>query len=82
MRLLVRYFAGASAAARCEEEWVDLPGTATVASLHAQLSDVHPALVPVLEVASLLLDGVTSRSPGDPLTGVGQVDVLPPFAGG
>ena len=78
----VRYFAGAAAAAGLAEEQVEMPGASTVAQLRAELSGRHPALVPVLEVASLLVDGVTTRDGSRVLPADPAVDVLPPFAGG
>ena len=60
--LAVRYFAGASAAARTPGEDVVLPGGADVAALRAELVRRHPPLGPVLEVASLLVDGVADLS--------------------
>ena len=78
----VRYFAGASAAAGLQEEKVEVqPGT-TVAGLLQDLETVHPALAPVLAVASVLLDEVPVRDRTTPVPDGAAVDVLPPFAGG
>jgi len=88
LRLQVRYFAGAAAAAGVDEERLELaPGT-TAAQLAVALGQRHPGLVRVLEVASLLVDEVAVRDRSQPLVDGGpagrevQVDVLPPFAGG
>lgn len=82
MTLAVRYFAGASAAAGTPGEDVVLPGGADVAALRSELVRRHPPLGLVLEVASLLVDGVAAREPGRVLDDARTVDVLPPFSGG
>ena len=82
VRLEVRYFAGAAAAAGVPSETLDLPAGADVASLRAALADRHPRLRPVLEVASLLVDERAVSDRAWSLDGAAQVDVLPPFAGG
>ena len=79
--LLVRYWAGAKAAAGTAEEYVPLPGDATVADVVAAVEAAHPDLRPVLEVASLLLDGRAARRE-DPVGAASGLEVLPPFAGG
>jgi len=93
-RLRVRLFAGAAAAAGTEEEVVDvLAGEAgavpVVADLRRALARRHPALAPVLEVATVLVGEVASGpqdpvvvGPQDPTAPLPVVDVLPPFAGG
>jgi sulfur-carrier protein len=82
MHVVVRYFAGAAAAARLQEEKVGLPDGATLAVLVDDLVARHGAgLARVLAASSFLLDAVT----GDlarPLHDGALVDVLPPFAGG
>ncbi|PWJ49012.1 Molybdopterin converting factor, small subunit [Quadrisphaera granulorum] len=86
VELLVRYFAGAAAAAGTDEEVVQIAVGATAEDLLAVLAGRHPRLVPVLEVASLLADELVVRDRTAALaTTAGrrlQVDVLPPFAGG
>jgi sulfur-carrier protein len=79
--LLVRYWAGARVAAGTAEEYVPLPGGATVADVVAALEASHPDLGPVLEVASLLLDGRAARRE-EPVGAATGLEVLPPFAGG
>ncbi len=82
MRVSVRYFAGARAAAGTADESVTLPDGATVATLVEHLVERHgPGLARVLAAASFLVDevaGPPSRALGDGAS----VDVLPPFAGG
>lgn len=74
----VRYWAGARTAAGTEREQVP---AASLEELRRVLVSRHPALAPVLDVASLMVDGRTIT--GDaPLTVGCQVEVLPPFAGG
>ncbi|WP_231635251.1 MoaD/ThiS family protein [Luteipulveratus halotolerans] len=74
----VRYWAGARAAAGVDEE--SLPGTTVAAVLDAAVT-AHPALAPVLEVASVLVDGVVAE-PARTLAPGETLEVLPPFAGG
>lgn len=80
--LQVRYFAGASAAAGTGSEELELAVGADAGALRAELVRRHPGLGPVLQVATLLVDGVASRDPAATLDDATQVDVLPPFAGG
>ena len=78
----MRYYAGAAAAAGLDEETVEVPGGADVASLRARLVELRPALAPVLAVSTVLVDGVPASDPARTLAGATRVDVLPPFAGG
>ena len=81
--VLVRYFAGARAAAGVNEETVQLAGDARVRDLVDELSGRHgAALTRVLTACSFLLDGVAVRDTSIPLPDGSGVDVLPPFAGG
>ncbi len=82
LRVAVRYFAGAAAAAGLDEEVVLLEEDATLGGLLSRLRELHPALRPVLEVASTLVDEVAVTDPGVRLEVGARVDVLPPFAGG
>lgn len=79
--LLVRYWAGARAAAGVAEEYVPVTDGATVADVVARVERDRPGLGPVLQVASLLLDG---RAAGrdEPVGAAQALEVLPPFAGG
>ncbi len=80
--LLVRYFAGARAAAGLDEERLRLPAGSTVASLAGVLGDRHgPQLERVLAACTFLVDEVAGGRDRS-LDGASQVDVLPPFAGG
>jgi molybdopterin converting factor small subunit len=78
--VLVRYFAGARAAAGLSEEKYD---AATLDDLLAAATDRHGARLGVVFAASsFLVDGLTNHDRSAPLTGGATVDVLPPFAGG
>lgn len=75
----VRYFAAAAEAAGREQEVLRVGPTA--GALRDLLQDRYgPAMARVLQVGSLLVDGVVTRDPDRPLRAT--VDVLPPFAGG
>ena len=77
----VRYFAGARAAAGRAEETTS--AGRSLDELLAELADRHGGrLVPVLAVASFLVDGVTCHDRNKPLPAGATIDVLPPFAGG
>jgi len=77
---LVRYFAGARAAAGRTEESV--PAT-TLDVLIADLSTRHgDRLATVLKASSFLIDGVTCHDRQTPVPAGSTVDILPPFAGG
>ena len=74
----VRSWAAARAATGVDEER-RAPGS--VAAVLAGAAADHPDLVPVLAVASTLLDGTAVD--GDATAGGGStLEVLPPFAGG
>jgi len=82
LRIAVRYFAGARAAAGTPDETVGMPAGSTLADLVAELVRRHgPDLARVLAASSFLVDEVASP-PDRSLDGVTGVDVLPPFAGG
>ena len=75
----VRYFAAAAEAAGREEEQLETEPTA--GALRALLAERYGAgMQRVLDVGSLLVDGVVTRDPARPVRS--RVDVLPPFAGG
>lgn len=76
----IRYFAGAAEAAGCESQEVETTGL-EVSALVAWLGEGNERLATVLSVSTLLADGVRVEG-GDVLSGVHQLDVLPPFAGG
>jgi molybdopterin converting factor small subunit len=77
--VLIRYWAGARAAAGVDEE--RLGGVATVGDLVARLAAAHPALEPVLPVCSVLVGGRASTA-ADLVPPGAVVEILPPFAGG
>ncbi|WP_375399389.1 MoaD/ThiS family protein [uncultured Amnibacterium sp.] len=75
----VRYFAAAAEAAGREQEVLQVAPTA--GALRAELTARYgPAMAHVLQIGSLLVDGVVTRDPDRPVRA--RVDVLPPFAGG
>ncbi|MDP9240799.1 MAG: MoaD/ThiS family protein [Actinomycetota bacterium] len=80
--ILVRYWAAARAAAGTEEEPV--AGDRPVNDVLAELSARHgERLAGVLARCSLLLDGEqVPRDGSRTLPADGELDVLPPFAGG
>jgi molybdopterin synthase sulfur carrier subunit len=83
VRIRVRYFASARAAAGSEEESLRLPGGATIADAVRAVRELHPGrLERVLDAASFLLDGIAVRDTGRSLPDGAELDVLPPFAGG
>jgi molybdopterin synthase sulfur carrier subunit len=77
--LLVRYFAGARAAAGLPEEKVE---AATLGELVATITAERPRLSSVLTACSFLVDGTSWRDRDAALPATATVDVLPPFAGG
>ena len=78
--LVVRYFAGARAAAGRSEEKV---AADTLEALVRTLAAAHgEPLARVLTMASFLVDGVTCHDRHARLPEGATVDVLPPFAGG
>ncbi|MDA2889412.1 MoaD/ThiS family protein [Mycolicibacterium sp. BiH015] len=82
VRVTVRFFAAARAAAGTESETVDLPAGATVDDLVHTLKARSESLATVLARCSYLRDGVAVRDLGVELAEAQTVDVLPPFAGG
>ena len=79
--VLVRFFAGAAAAAGVEEEKLAVPAGVTVGTLVETLAARGPDLARVLAASSFLVEAVASR-PEDVLVDGVTLDVLPPFAGG
>jgi molybdopterin synthase sulfur carrier subunit len=78
--ILVRYFAGARAAAGCPEEKVTAP---TLESVIETISQRHgERLATVLVASTFLVDGLASHDRSAALPAGTTVDVLPPFAGG
>ena len=82
IRVTVRYFAAARAAAGAESETLVVrPGT-TVAGLVDRLAVRGTRLATVLSRCSYLCDGIAVRDETAPLRSGDTIDVLPPFAGG
>ena len=82
VKVTVRYFASARAAAGFEDEIIGVaPGT-TVGTLVQSLGERDPQLAQVLSRCSYLCDGIAVRDLGLALSDAQTVDVLPPFAGG
>jgi sulfur-carrier protein len=81
--VLIRYFAGARAAAGVPEDRVELGRTDTVADvLAAELSRRGSALERVLPACSVLCNGVAVHDYSIEVPDGAELDVLPPFAGG
>jgi molybdopterin synthase sulfur carrier subunit len=82
VKVTVRYFAAARAAAGSDDEIVGVaPGTTVGALLHS-LGERDPELAKVLSRCSYLCDGIAVRDLGLTLGDAQTIDVLPPFAGG
>lgn len=77
----VRYFAGAADAAGVDSTVIDAAGL-TGHGLLEMLAEGNEHLRKVLEVSSLLADGVRVTDRSAALGEVERLDVLPPFAGG
>jgi molybdopterin converting factor small subunit len=82
VRVTIRYFAAARAAAGTETEVIDLRAGTTVAELIDALSARDADLSKVLARCSYLRDGVAVRDMETSLGDAQTLDVLPPFAGG
>ncbi len=82
LRVTVRHFGAARAAAGTEAETVSLEPGASVADLTRALADGNPRLAAVLARCSYLCDGVAVRDTATRVQTGQTVDVLPPFAGG
>jgi molybdopterin converting factor small subunit len=81
--VVVRYFAGARAAAGVAEERVELATAGSVADALAAVSTRRgPALLRILPSCSFLLNGVAVHDHGTAVPDGSELDVLPPFAGG
>jgi len=82
IKVTVRYFAAARAAAGAESETLVVhPGT-TVAELVERLAVRGTPLATVLSRCSYLCDGIAVRDETAALRSGDTIDVLPPFAGG
>ena len=82
MKVTVRYFAAARAAAGFDDEIIGVaPGTSVGALVHS-LGERNPELAKVLSRCSYLCDGIAVRDSRMTLGDAQTLDVLPPFAGG
>jgi molybdopterin synthase sulfur carrier subunit len=83
LRMRVRYFAAAKAAAGTAQEDLAVHAGATVHDVLTVLGTRHgEELIRVLKACSFLLDGRAVRDREAVLTDGDELDVLPPFAGG
>jgi molybdopterin converting factor small subunit len=82
VRVTVRYFGAAAAAAGTESATVAVEAGISVADLTARLAEENPRLAEVLTRCSYLRDEVAVRDGAVALKSGQTVDVLPPFAGG
>ena len=86
IRVEIRYFAAARAAAGTAEEQLDVrcaPTGCTVgAVLEAAVTQHGPGLETVLRRCSYLLDELAVHGRSTPVRDGQRIDVLPPFAGG
>ncbi|HEX9334603.1 MAG TPA: MoaD/ThiS family protein [Pseudonocardiaceae bacterium] len=85
--VLIRYFAGAQAAAGVAEDLVELgpadgPVRTVADVLAAELARRGAALARVLPSCSVLLNGVAVHDHATEVPDGAELDVLPPFAGG
>jgi sulfur-carrier protein len=83
VRVTVRFFAGAKAAAGTRARTLTVPAGTTLDELVAALAADHgDALARVLAASSFLLDGLAVHDRARPVPDGAALDVLPPFAGG
>jgi molybdopterin synthase sulfur carrier subunit len=82
VKVTVRYFAAARAAAGFDDEIIGLAPGSTVGALVHHLGERDAGLGKVLSRCSYLCDGIAVRDLGMALGDAQTVDVLPPFAGG
>ncbi|MFW0785458.1 MoaD/ThiS family protein [Gordonia sp. CPCC 206044] len=82
MRITIRFFAAARAAAGTETSIVDVTDDITLGGLESVLGADNPELARVLERCSYLRDSIAVCDRLAPLGSCATLDVLPPFAGG
>jgi molybdopterin converting factor small subunit len=82
VRVTVRYFGAARAAAATEAELLTVESGTSIADLACELGDRNPRLAAVLTRCSYLCDGVAVRDAAAFVRTGQTIDVLPPFAGG
>ncbi|QIK75207.1 MoaD/ThiS family protein [Nocardioides piscis] len=85
--ILVRYWAGARAAAGVDQDVFEVAGPVTLAEVVRRVLAAHPApaVEPTIRACSVLVGDrpVSSRNAADVEVGPGStVEFLPPFAGG
>jgi molybdopterin synthase sulfur carrier subunit len=82
LRVTVRYFGAARAAAAAESETLTVEQGTSVAELASRLAERNERLTAVLARCSYLCDGVAVRDATAQVRTGQTIDVLPPFAGG
>jgi sulfur-carrier protein len=82
VRITVRYFAAARAAAGTDAETLSVAAGISIAELVETLARRNAKLATVLPRCSYLCDGVAVRDQTARLRTGHTIDVLPPFAGG
>ena len=83
VRVTVRYFAAARAAAGTDHELLTVDEPATVGSVLSRAAEHHgPELALVLRRCSFLLGEIAVNGTETPVADGDCLDVLPPFAGG
>jgi molybdopterin synthase sulfur carrier subunit len=82
VRVTVRYFGAARAAAATEAEVLTVESGCSVSDLADLVADRNTQLAAVLARCSYLCDGVAVRDTAVPVQTGQTIDVLPPFAGG
>jgi sulfur-carrier protein len=82
VRVTVRYFGAARAAAATDAEVLTFESGCSIGELADRLGERNPALATVLARCSYLCDGVAARDTAAQVQTGQTIDVLPPFAGG
>jgi|ERR1700739_407002 len=82
LRVTVRYFGAARAAAVAESETLTVEQGTSIAELAGRLAERNECLAAVLARCSYLCDGVAVRNTAAQVRTGQTIDVLPPFAGG
>jgi molybdopterin converting factor small subunit len=82
LRITVRYFGAARAAAAAESEILTVEQGTSIAELSSRLAQRNERLATVLARCSYLCDGVTVRDTAAQVRTGQTIDVLPPLAGG
>ena len=82
LRVTVRYFGAARAAAGAESEVLTVEHGTSIAELTGRLAERNQRLARVLARCSYLCDGVAVRDTAVAVRTRQIIDVLPPFAGG